>query len=63
MAKTPAFANIFRKTRTYFRGGTVLYRVGALEGTTFSPNKMYFFDFWQKLAYECKRATLIQKSV
>ena len=50
LAKNTAFAHISRKMRTYFRGGTVLYRVGALEDTTnfaymqafgaFSSNKM-----------------------
>ena len=43
--KTTAFANIFRKTRTYFRGGTVLYRVGALEGTTFFRIVQIFPNF------------------
>ena len=31
--------------RTYFRGGTVLYRVGALEGTTFFRIVQIFPNF------------------
>ena len=40
--KTPAFAKIFCKMRTYFRGGTVLYRVGALEVTIFFVSRKSF---------------------